>query len=205
MNRGHVQADSVRLRAVPYADFVLPHLTHDDCGPAWPAAEVSSDSPSALSQEFRSAMSRLPTGVCVLLTEVAGAEAVWGSTVGTAVSASLDPPMLVVLLGSHGRAAQLLRRRRAFTLSVLAHSQANISDALAGPREELDRGDSRLVEQDGHLVVAGAAAFVACTVDRFITVGDHDLVIAVVTHAAPGAAGSALVRHRASYGCAGSN
>ena len=184
-----------RVRRGLAPEQLVPHLTHDE-----DVSVQTAVGPGLVAgAEFRTAMASLPTGICVLLTEVTGTDRLWGSIVGSVVSASMSPPMVVVLLGRGGRAAQLVRRNRTFTLSVLGQAQRAVSDSMAGPRAALGPGDERLVECPGGWAVRGAAAHLTCLVDGLLRVGDHDLVTAIVTHVSSDVDVPGLVRHRSGY------
>lgn len=139
------------------------------------------------------------TGVSVVLTAMPDHDAFWGSTVGTMMSASLDPPMILVLLRSQGRASALVRRSRRFTVSVLNEAQVEVSESLAGPRAPLPRDDRRLTCAPDGAFITGASAHLACHLNTVTRVGDHDLLTAVVMRASGGSGHGALVRHYSHY------
>jgi flavin reductase len=133
--------------------------------------------------EFLDAMSAAVTGVTVVTTN--GAAGRLGLTVGTMVSVSAEPPLLLV---SIRRSAPLLRALLAngvFGVSVLSASQANVADTFAGrpgPVPPYDFGVAAWeAGASGVPLLQDAAARFECEVARRIDAGTHTLVLGSVT------------------------
>ena len=134
---------------------------------------------------FVDAMSAAVTGVTVVTTD--GAAGRLGLTVGTMVSVSAEPPLLLV---SIRRASPLLRALLAngvFGVSVLSARQANIADTFAGRPGPLPPYDFAVARWEagasGVPLLRGAAARFECEVARRIEAGTHTLVLGAVAAA----------------------
>lgn len=147
------------------------------------------------STTFRAAMAALPTGVSVLTTRHDGG--VWGMTVGSLTSLSLQPPLLLVCLRRGSTTLELLAGQGRFAVSVLAADQGPVADAFARPRDR-DTAAGSCTEVDGLPVVAGALAWFTCHHRHTYVGGDHAIVIGAVAHAAH-RPGDPLVRHDSRY------
>jgi flavin reductase (DIM6/NTAB) family NADH-FMN oxidoreductase RutF len=146
------------------------------------------------SQDYRRAMSALPTGVSVLTTEhPAGA---WGMTVGSLTSLSLEPPLLLVCLRKGSATLRALARSGSFAISVLSSDQADLAQAYAAPRCHLSASELTVV--GGALVLPGATAWFTCEHRHTYLAGDHTIVIGAVTDAAATDA-PPLLRHASQY------
>lgn len=135
--------------------------------------------------EFLDAMSAAVTGVTVVTTD--GAAGRLGLTVGTMVSVSAEPPLLLV---SIRRASPLLRALLAngvFGVSVLSARQAHVADTFAGrpgPVPPYDFGVAGWeAGASGVPLVQDAAARFECEVARRIEAGTHTLVLGSVAAA----------------------
>lgn len=147
-------------------------------------------------------MSRLPTGVAVLTTGTG--ESAMALTVNSLVSVSLNPPLIMVGLDQRSRALASTRAEGAFTLSILADDQADLSGLLASA----DRPNGRRLTE--HLdaragsgrppVVPDAVAVIDCRLDAEHAVGDHSLLIGRVIGTERGRSDRVpLVFHQAAY------
>ena len=68
--------------------------------------------------EFRSLMSRLPSGVTVVTVSEPGGGR-WGTTCSSVCSVSLDPPMLLVCLHADSATLAAILRRSMFAVNLL--------------------------------------------------------------------------------------
>ncbi len=75
---------------------------------------------------FRAAMGAFPTGVTVV-TVASGDGTMYGLTVNSFSSVSLDPMLVLVCLNEASRGAGLIERARAFAVNVLAAGQQDVS------------------------------------------------------------------------------
>lgn len=137
-----------------------------------------------LAQDFKEALASWASGVSVVATRAG--DRVYGLTVSSFTSLSLDPPLVLVCVGTKNRLPAMIRDAGRFTISLLAADQAGASGQLA--RSGRDPAPALGVPEErvgGDLpVVAAAIAHLACDLHHEVTVGDHTIVIGRVTEAA---------------------
>ena len=144
---------------------------------------------------FRRTLGMFATGVTVITTETGGQA--YGMTANAFMSVSLHPPLVLVSVDRRARLCTLLHEGVRFGVSVLAASQATLSDYFARriaeesqePRFEIVR-DTPLVE--------GALAHLVARVVRAYWGGDHMLFLGHVEYARRGE-GEPLLFHRGRY------
>lgn len=121
--------------------------------------------------DMRRTMGKFATGVAVLTTEVDGH--LYGATVNSLTSVSLDPPMLLVCLDQLSRSAAAVSAAGGFVISVLSAHQQHVAASLA--RSGADALAELPLEYHGHQapVVPHALAHLECDVDRAVEAGDH--------------------------------
>ncbi|MEU7476318.1 flavin reductase family protein [Lentzea sp. NPDC042327] len=111
---------------------------------------------------------------------------VHGVTVSTLALASVDPPMVSFALrsGSRGLAALLAAGR--FAVNRLAEGQADLARYFASATR--GRGQPEVWREGTEVpLLADAAGWLECTVDRVVPTGDHVLVLGRVLRAELGA------------------
>lgn len=117
---------------------------------------------------FRSTMARLPGGVAVVATRWRDAD--HAATVSAVLSASLEPPIVVVSLHADSRIRDALDQVDGWAVSILADDQAPIADWLASPGRpvigQLGRVPHHRAPESGAAWVDGAAAWVDCRTPR---------------------------------------
>jgi 3-hydroxy-9,10-secoandrosta-1,3,5(10)-triene-9,17-dione monooxygenase reductase component len=130
-------------------------------------------------EHYRKVMGRLPTGV-VAITGVDDDGNDLGFIVGSFHSLSLDPPIVTFSVGHTSSSWPRIRRRQVFTANVLASTQVAACRALAG------KGAGKFDSLDYTAGPLGAPrlrhsiAWIDCTVQAEVLVGDHFMVIGTV-------------------------
>lgn len=128
------------------------------------------------SDHYRKVMGRLPTGV-VAITGLADDGNELGLIVGTFHSLSMNPPVVTFSVASTSQTWPLIRRRKVFTANVLSSTQTEVCRSLAkkgpGKFENVDRHPGPV----GTPRLADAIAWIDCTVQAEILVGDHFMVV----------------------------
>jgi flavin reductase (DIM6/NTAB) family NADH-FMN oxidoreductase RutF len=153
----------------------------------------------ASEDELRAAMRRFASGVAVLSVVVEGQRL--AITVGSLVSLSLEPALVGVAIGHHSPAAEPLRRSGRFALSLLAGDQ----DAVAGhfarnvPPIALWERVALHDWEDPEPAIAGALAWLACSVASEHPAGDHTVVVGTVDRVELGRRAPALVYVEGGY------
>jgi flavin reductase (DIM6/NTAB) family NADH-FMN oxidoreductase RutF len=148
---------------------------------------------------FKESLAAWASGVTVVATRTAAG--VYGLTVSSFTSLSLEPPLILVCVGHKNRLPSMIRDAGRFTISVLASDQAAVSAALA--RSGREPGPTLGVPESstagGLPVVDGAIAHLACDLHHETAVGDHTIVVGRVTEAASAVDRAPLVYHRRGY------
>lgn len=129
---------------------------------------------------LREVMAAYPTGVTI----VAGrdTDGVYGLTVNSFTSLSLDPPLVLVCIARSSMSHDRLVSGSSFAISLLAADQADIATRFAR-----DPSDGRFEDIDwspgpsGCPVVLGSVAWLDCQVHEILEGGDHSIVIGRVS------------------------
>ncbi|WP_031160553.1 flavin reductase family protein [Streptosporangium roseum] len=153
--------------------------------------------------EFIEAMAQVPTAVTVITVKDERDDV--GATVGTLVSVSLDPRLVMVSLENTGYLNELLLRRDRWAASVLSAGQKAIASRFAtagrpGARLLLAGTPHHRGELSEALVVDGGVTALEAETTQVVPAGDHTLYIARVldvSYVNPGVL--PLVRLRSRY------
>lgn len=152
--------------------------------------------------EFRRAMGLLPTGVAVVT--VGSGEETAAVTVGSLVSVSLAPALVLVSIGSTGRLVEAIDRVGGFAVNVLAADQRELSRCFAArDRPHGKEAEERLggaVGAGGHVLLRDAVFSLECRTEHRYPGGDHVLFLGRVDALHAGEeSGAPLVHHRGAY------
>ena len=134
--------------------------------------------PSASADAFKRVLSRWPSGVSVVTTNHEGL--LYGLTVSSFSSLSLDPPLVLVCLHNENRMPDMIRDSGGFAVSILGEEQQAASNYFARPGRE---PTTAFTEIDGQWtewnqpVVKGALAHLVCQLHALIPQGDHTITI----------------------------
>ncbi|WP_207621189.1 flavin reductase family protein [Streptosporangium minutum] len=133
--------------------------------------------------EFIEAMAQVPTAVTVITVKDERDDV--GATIGTLVSVSLDPLLVMVSLENTGYLNELLLRRDRWAASVLSAGQKAIASRFAtagrpGARLLLAGTPHHRGELSEALVVDGGVTALEAETAQVVPAGDHTLYIARV-------------------------
>ena len=168
------------------------------------SAEATQDAaagPDALAAAFRSAMGGLASGVVLVTTWADGRP--WGLTISSCTSVSVDPPTLLVSLGSQTRSARDIEATGRFGIGILGDrlvEVAQIGSAPGRPKwvDEHCEGDPGAPVRSP--VLRGALAHFDCRVVQALPFADHTIFLGAVEDVVTGEdAGSSLVYFRRRY------
>ena len=154
----------------------------------------------SLTNDFKDALSSWATGVSVVTTRAGGL--VYGITVSSFTSLSLDPPLVLICVAHKNRLSGMIRDARSFAVSLLSAEQSAASTYFAKSGREPLPSFPDVDEEPtttGLPVIKGAMAFVACELFNEMTVGDHNIVIGRVIEAAASSDREPLLYHRRRY------
>lgn len=124
---------------------------------------------------FREILGHVPTAVSVV-TAMTPAGPV-GMTVGSFMSISLEPPLVGFFVISTSRSAEQILQAGRFTANVLTDTQSAVSAAFASRTGNRFDGLSWRLSAAGSPHLAGALAWVDCTVRSAVAMGDHTAIL----------------------------
>ena len=151
------------------------------------------------SGQFREVMGRFPTGVAVVSARADGST-VWGLTVNSFTSVSLEPPLILVCIDRGAASHDKLIAAETFAISMLAEDQADIARRFAAePVETRFEDVAWRNASDGSPVLEGAAAWLECLTSGVMPGGDHSIVLGRVIVSGSSDRG-ALLFFRGDYG-----
>jgi 3-hydroxy-9,10-secoandrosta-1,3,5(10)-triene-9,17-dione monooxygenase reductase component len=136
---------------------------------------------------LRQVLRHVPTAVTVVCTLDENVPV--GHTIGSFVSASLDPPLVGYFAMRSSATLGAVRRSGAFSVNVLGEHQVELGRLFADRSGEPFASVRWEPGARGCPHLVGAVAVLDCDVDQVLTVGDHDLVIGRVTDTTVAVAG----------------
>ena len=124
-----------------------------------------------------------------------------GTTIGSLVSLSLDPPLVGVSVGKDVALHELLRASGLFGVSILRGDQAAVASRFARgiPPIGLWSGIETRTGETGALLLADALAWLECRIWAEYDVGDHTLFVGEVVALEEGEPAPALVYREHGY------
>jgi flavin reductase (DIM6/NTAB) family NADH-FMN oxidoreductase RutF len=158
----------------------------------------------SLADGFKDALSCWCSGVCVVTVKDADAM-LYGLTVSSFSSVSLDPPLVSVCIDNGNRFPSMVESTGRFAVSILGVEQQKASNyfAKSGRPPTLDFTEIAGEWTPGGLpVVSGSLAWLGCEVFQAIPAGDHTILLGKVveTHATAEADPAPLLYYRRGYG-----
>lgn len=124
---------------------------------------------------LRGVYARFPTGVMAICAMYAGEPV--GFVASSFNTVSMAPPLVVVSIQQGSSTWPLLAASPRIGLSVLADDQQGLCTQLAARTFDRFVGAEWSTTREGAVLVEGAAAWLECTLDDVIPVGDHDMAI----------------------------
>ncbi len=154
----------------------------------------------ALTSDFKDALASWASGVSIVATRAGGL--VYGMTVSSFASLSLEPPLVIVCIASSSRMPPMMRASQRFAVSLLSSDQGDASSAFARSGREPTPTFEGVAEDrttSGMPVVHGAIAYLDCELHGEMAVGDHAIVIGRVVEAVAHPDRTPLVYYRRGY------
>lgn len=141
---------------------------------------------------LRQTVGRFVTGVTVVSMEVDGE--IRAMTANSFTSLSLDPPLVLFCLGKDTKAGLLIHHSPGFAVSILSHTQRDLSSYFAGLWREPAPPPFTFVSWEGGPRLEGCVAAMGCRIHAIHEGGDHWIVVGqVITTYRDEAAGEPLV------------
>ncbi len=134
-----------------------------------PGETMEAVSQPTLSELFKRALARWPSGVTIVAAEADGERR--GMTASSFSSVSLEPPLVLVCIDENANLLEVLERGERFAINLLAEGQQAVSDHFAG------RSSSGLEPLSPDLSVEGALATLYCAKWQLYPGGDHRIVV----------------------------
>lgn len=136
---------------------------------------------AATDAAFRDALSRYASGVVIVTTRDRTGTP-HGFTATSFCSVSLGPPLVLVCLARSARCHAAFAQTDAFAVSVLRHGQEAVAQRFASrTADKFAAGDLETTDH-GSVVPTGALAVLECRVTQRQAVGDHTLLLGLVTN-----------------------
>lgn len=153
---------------------------------------------------FRRVLGYFPTGVTVITACTADGAPI-GITIGSFCSVSLDPPLVGFLPMIHSERWPDIRATGDFCVNVLAADQAELCWQFARTTVEapFDGVEWRRSAVTGSPIIAGAIAWIDCSIEAVVETGDHHFVtgrVLELEHAAVESNPNALLFFRGKLG-----
>lgn len=154
----------------------------------------------SVTDDFKEALSGWASGVSVVTTNADGM--LYGLTVSSFSSLSLDPPLVLVCLASGNRLPRMVEQAGAFAVSILARGQERAS-AYFARAGRMPTPDFVEIEGEwtraGQPVVKDALGYLVCDLYRLLPEGDHTIVVGRVVEAVTRPDRDPLLYYRRAY------
>lgn len=129
-------------------------------------------------REFRNALGRFATGVCVITADVDGKP--FGMTVNSFASVSLDPALVLWSIQKDSECAPVFENVTHYGINILKDDQMDVSNQYAKKGEhELTAGTFRQ-GASGAVVLKDAMTSFECEIEQRIDAGDHIVLLSKV-------------------------
>jgi flavin reductase (DIM6/NTAB) family NADH-FMN oxidoreductase RutF len=161
-----------------------------------PDAGASSE---LIAADFRAAMRRLVSTVCIVTAEQGGH---WiGMTMTAVSSVSMEPPSLLICAHQRSRLRAALKPRVEFCVNVLRVGHDQAAQAFAGARSHEERfaGPGWTCE-GGPPILTDALANIVCETATSLDYGTHTIVVGEVTCVRLNPEGPPLIYGHGRYG-----
>ncbi len=145
---------------------------------------------------MRSVLGHFPSGVTIVTGTTPDGPA--GFTCQSFSSLSLDPPLVLVLPSRRSLSWPGIQETGRFCVNVLAEDQRELSTAFARSGGDKFAGVEWAASDLGSPILAGATAWIDCSLHAVHEGGDHLIVVGAV-HDLAAAEAAPLVFHRGGY------
>lgn len=133
-------------------------------------------------EDFKGALGSWASGVTVVTTRLE--DMVYGITVSSFSSLSMDPRLILVSLADSNHLPHMVKQSRRFAVSILAEGQQDVSAYFStsgrNPSESFEDPVQVFVGETGSPLIAGALAHIDCELEEAFPGGDHTIAIGKV-------------------------
>lgn len=151
------------------------------------------------SAAFRQVLGAYPTGVCAITALDADNRPV-GMVVGTFTSVSLDPPLVGFLPDKNSTSWPQIEAAGHFCVNVLGSDQQDVCRKVAAKGTEKFAGIDYKLSLHNLPTIAGALAWIECSIHSVTEAGDHWFVLGNVLGLETSHDGDPMLFHRGRYG-----
>lgn len=140
--------------------------------------------PDVSADDFKGALGSWAAGVTIVTTR--HEDLVYGLTVSSFSSLSLEPRLIMVCFANSNRIVDLVRESKRFAVSILSEEQSDIATWFSkSGREPVEAFEefTTIEWHTGSPIVAGALAHLDCELDSLVRAGDHTIGIGSVVGA----------------------
>ncbi|VUX47443.1 Flavin reductase [Candidatus Defluviicoccus seviourii] len=148
--------------------------------------------------DFRLALSRFASGVCVVTATDPGGRA-YGVTISSFCSLSLDPPLVLFCIGKKTSGLEACAGGAAFAVNVLSEQQLHLSDVFARKEHDKFADVAFTIGGNGCRILEGCLATLECSRVETYEGGDHLIVVGRVDQMAYADGGLPLLRFTGRY------
>ena len=128
---------------------------------------------------FRRVLGHFPTGVVIVTAIYDGAPA--GMSIGSFTSVSLDPPLIAILPAKTSVSWPRIAAAGVFCVNILNARQEALCRIFATSGADKFAGVSWRAAASGSPVLAGALAWLDCSLEQVVEAGDHLIALGRVT------------------------
>jgi len=149
--------------------------------------------------EYRRVLGHFPTGVTIVTA--LGPDGPVGLAVNSFTSVSLRPPLVGFFPAHTSGSWPVIRHAGGFCVNVLGRDQEPLARTFASPGTDRFRDvGTRPAPVTAAPILAGAVAWLDCTIESITPAGDHDFALARVRAIDADSSQSPLIFHRGRYG-----
>ncbi|MCC6959864.1 MAG: flavin reductase family protein [Dehalococcoidia bacterium] len=152
-------------------------------------------------EDFKGALGSWASGVTVVTTRLD--EEVYGITVSSFSSLSMEPRLILVSLQDSNHLPHMIKKSRRFGVSILAMGQDDVSAYFStsgrNPSATFDDPVRAEVMTTGSPLISGALAHIDCELEQALPGGDHTIAIGRVVGASFNAEKLPLMYFRRAY------
>ena len=130
---------------------------------------------------FKQAMAQFASGVTVVTTELEGE--LYGMTVASFASLSLEPPLVLVCAGRNMQTHNAIAAARRFGVSILGQDQKDLSGQFASKSEDKFAGVDYRLGRLGMPLLNGSICTIECSLVDQLNGGDHSIFVGMVEEA----------------------
>ena len=127
----------------------------------------------------KTALRMIPYGMYVLTAANKNGQVAAG-TVNWVTQVSFEPPLVVVGVKTDSHGHPLIKETKAFALNVLGKGQQALAFTFFKPAEVKDgkiSGEAYLTGSTGAPILASTPAFIECTLETTVEMGDHSVFV----------------------------